>query len=151
MRKVFFVVGIALGAMACSEDEVIEPVYVRDIHPDLSGYVETFYSEAAARGIELEPNVILDLAPLGEPSPNNYNYADFTKDGQIEIVFNSDIFYDMDDQRKEALVFFYLGRQFGRLMIITDTKSFMNPRSFAHGYDTADREEMINELFGKKG
>lgn len=142
----FLVVGISLGVMSCSEDE-IEPVYVRDIHPDLSGFVETFYTEASARGYELEPNIILDLAPLGEPSPNNYTYAEFTKTGQIEIIFNSDIFYNMDDQRREALVFFYLGRQFGRMMIITETQSFMNPSSFVHGYDPAQREQMINEMF----
>src|SRR5690606_18129275 len=102
--------------------------------------------EASARGYQLEDKIILDLAPLGEPSPNNYNYADFTKTGQIEIVFNSDIFYVMDEQRREALVFFYLGRHFGRMMMV-NTYSFMNPQLFVHGYDPADRDELIERLF----
>lgn len=144
--KTIYIIAI-LALFSCSE-EAIEPSYVKDIHPDVEKHVNTFFSEAESRGIDIDDRIIIDFADLGEPSPHNYRYAEASREGQKRITFNIHLFYDKDDQRREALVFFYLGRLNYKPMKV-NTYSLMNPQLFIYGYDQNDRETLINDYFGQ--
>jgi hypothetical protein len=107
MKKIIFsILLISFAAMSCEENEVTYAV-----SPELSGYVDAFYSEAEARNVTLPKNLIADLSTTVQAYTK-----EGTDKGQNTLYYNSLIFQGQKDAGLEAEIekttFMAMGRLF---------------------------------------
>lgn len=129
-------------ALACTDDE---PVYT--VTPELSGYVNTFYTEAQSRGKELpQENLIASL------KSDNQAITEIKKDGdQWVLTFDKEAFDVMTAQGNPYnIIESYLFHELGRVVLkreLSSGFSIMNGNIKVNGFSTNDRSVLMDELF----
>lgn len=127
--------------IACSDDE---PVYT--VTPELSDYVNSFYTEAQNRGMELpKENLIIELKSDCQ-AITQIN----TTDQQV-LSFDKEAFVAMTAQgNPNNIIESYLFHELGRVVLkrsLTTGASIMNPNIKVNGFSDADKESLYDELF----
>jgi len=132
----------AILLTACSDNGTIYSV-----SPELSTYVDAFYSEAALRGVNPPKNFIVKLGQCQA-------ITDISLDGeQYILTFDKAWFEAYNSEQIEAIIFHELGKiVLGREIIETakfndpNPVSIMNPY-YKFSYGAADRSVLLDELF----
>jgi hypothetical protein len=134
----------ALAAFSCSDDET-----TYSVSPELSSYVNAFYSEASLRSKSLpKDNLIVQIGQA-------HAITDISRDGdQMILTFDKEFFENYSSEQIEALLFHELGKLVLKREVIETAKfndpnpvSLMNPYYKFSGYSGVDRQVMLDELF----
>lgn len=134
MKKYLLIFLAALGA--CQEEN--STIY--SVDPALSPYVDTFYAEAAERGVIPPRNLIAEFkgiqAGVEVDMRGDQNY----------LFVHPTTFERMGAGALEVQIYSRLGGLFLKRSTSEDY-SFMNPDIYA-AYNPADKEALFDELFG---
>lgn len=140
--KAVQILAIFLCAMACSDDTT-----TYSVSPELSTYVNSFFSEGELRGKNLPKQNLIATVDSGCQS-----ITAISKDGEQWILkFDKEIFESMEAQgnpnnKIESFIFHELGRIVLKRELATGN-SIMNGFVKVNGYPDSQREELLDELF----
>lgn len=135
---------ISLIALSCSEDESI----TYNVAPELAAYVDSFFSEAQDRGVNLNrENLIASL----DSNCQSMAESGYNKD-QRYFKFDKEIFETMVAQgnpnnKIESFLFHELGRIVLKRELLPNANSIMNPDIKVNGFSAANRNALLDELF----
>ena len=143
MKAIFLVLFLAVFAFSCSDDN--DTMF--SVTPELSTYVESFYTEAALRGVN-PPKTNL----VAKIDTNCQSSIQISKDDEQWIMtMDKEIFDSMTaagnpNNKIESMIF----HELGRIILnreLSSGNSIMNGNIKMNGYTNAQRSALIDELF----
>jgi hypothetical protein len=144
MKYSILILTAASFFFSCSEDNNVQFT----ITPELTSYVDAFYSEASLRNVNPPKNNL--IAQIGQCQA----ITDLSKDDEQWILtFDKEHFENYSSAKIEAIVFHELGKIIlGREIIKTTLANDPNPISimnpyYKFGYKVEQRAALLDELF----
>lgn len=135
--KTLIVTVLTVFVISCTEENEIR----YSVDPALSTYVETFYAEAAERGVTIPKNLVATLSA----NVQGISKADIDME-QNRLIFNEVLISTMPTSLVEAHVYYRLGGLFLKKNI-SEGVSFMNPDYMFTPYNPVNKEAMFDALF----
>lgn len=135
---------IAITLSSCSDEDPT----LYNVNASLTPYVDAFYSEASARGSNLEKsNLIVSL----ESQLQSITVIE-RKGDQWYLSFDKEIFEEMVSQgnpnnKIESFLFHEMGKIVLKRELAVNTNSIMNPDIKVNGFKTSDKVTLLDELF----